>query len=291
MSDTAAARAHRSASSVATLRFISSFDDPVVNPDRRRAPFSVGRCAPPSGSRPCAGRSAVACDDDSRAPSSTRRPAPGTSIASSTSASPTESTRSRSSASATTRVRGASTIGCAGPGSSRSTSPAPWPAASRVPEALGPVAAARVAVDFERDDLPTRLDAVGFDPARPVLFLWEGADDVHRRGRGRADARLRRSRGLRELTGLRLRRPFGPHAARRLLRRRRGGPPLRPDRGAVALRGRPGGRRLAALPRTACDHRFPTSAPRTCGATTSPTPVAVRRARAGFHGIVHAVVS
>ena len=33
---------------------------------------------------------------------------------------------------------------------------------------------AYVAVDFERDDLATELDAAGFDRSSPTLFIWEG---------------------------------------------------------------------------------------------------------------------
>jgi len=174
MSDSATARAHRSASSVATLRFISSFDDPVVNPDRLAGAF-LGRPLRTAVRVPPL-RRAICGGVRRRFPGALEYQAARTrhldrilcerlaegidQVAFLGVGYDTRSWRFHD------RLRGARVFEVDQPGTlARRQSRA---------EALGPVAAARVAVDFERDDLPARLDAVGFDPALPVLFLWEG---------------------------------------------------------------------------------------------------------------------
>lgn len=174
MSGTAADRAHRSAAGVATLRFVSSFDDPVANPDRLAGAFlgrplrlAVG--VPPVRRAICRGvrrRFPGALEYQSartRHLDGILRDRVGSGVRQVVILGVGYDTRPYRFREELTRTR-----------LFEVDQPGTLARRGRRAGALAPVDVTRVAVDFERDDLATSLEADNFDPELKTLFLWEG---------------------------------------------------------------------------------------------------------------------
>jgi methyltransferase (TIGR00027 family) len=170
----AADRAHRSAAGVATLRFVSSYDDPVANPDRLVGAF-LGRPlrlavrVPPLRRAICRG---------------VRRRFPGALEYQAARTRHLDGILRNGLASGLRQVvilgvgydtrpyrfreelTGARVFEVDQPGTLARR--------GRRAGALPSVDVTRVAVNFERGDLATSLDAADFDPTLTTLFLWEG---------------------------------------------------------------------------------------------------------------------